>query len=177
MPSGATHDRITFFSLPFISAASWLINPNADSTLVLAGSFLFSGLMFGPDLDIYSVQYKRWGFLRWIWHPYQNMLSHRSWISHGPLVGTLVRLIYLGTWILVGATLYSAIAIATNWPLWEWQTVKHHLFQGIIQYQRYIVASLVGLELGALSHSASDWIGSTWKRRQSRTRSKRRRRS
>jgi len=71
MPSGRTHDRITCGVRP-----SSLVLPgytqSSDPTLIVSGAFLFSGLMFGPDLDLHSVQYKRWGPLRLLWIPYQN---------------------------------------------------------------------------------------------------------
>ena len=95
MPSGSTHDRITLWSLPWVVGLTLLLTRNGDLTLIVTVAFLFSGLMFGPDLDIYSVQFKRWGKLRWIWLPYQNLLRHRSIISHGLIIGTVVRVIYL----------------------------------------------------------------------------------
>ncbi len=76
MPSGQTHDRITLWCLPAIAGCTYLLTQgDSDRTLIVAGAFLFSGLMFGPDLDIYSVQYKRWGYLRWLWIPYQKAIN------------------------------------------------------------------------------------------------------
>ena len=66
MPSGQIHDRITLWSLPWIVVVSLLVTRNGSLTLILAGGFLFSGLMFGPDLDIHSIQFKRWGILGFI---------------------------------------------------------------------------------------------------------------
>ena len=64
MPSGITHDRITLWTLPWIAGIGYGITHNGELTLILAGGFLFSGLMFGPDLDIHSIQYKRWGVFK-----------------------------------------------------------------------------------------------------------------
>jgi uncharacterized metal-binding protein len=162
MPSGATHDRITLMSLPLVSGLTLMVSRSTSITLSLAGSFLFSGLMFGPDLDIYSVQFKRWGLLRWIWRPYQKSMHHRSWISHGPIIGTIVRLTYLGSWMaLLGAILIWLTAL-NHWPLWPWQVVKNQLQQFALQYFWQGFAVLIGLELGALSHTWSDSIGSIW---------------
>jgi uncharacterized metal-binding protein len=164
MPSGATHDRITLISLPIASGLTLLISRSASITLCLAGSFLFSGLMFGPDLDIYSVQFKRWGMLRWIWRPYQKSMRHRSWFSHGPIIGTLIRLVYLGCWVALGGVIYNGVAILNHWAFWSWDSIQHQIRLLALQYNGQGLAILAGLELGALSHSWSDAIGSAWKK-------------
>jgi uncharacterized metal-binding protein len=176
MPSGATHDRITLTCLPLVGGIALLASRSTSITLSLTGSFLFSGLMFGPDLDIYSVQFKRWGLLCWIWRPYQKGLRHRSWLSHGPIVGTMLRLLYLGLWAaLLGAIAFS-IGIATHWTVWDWHSiavVRDNTLRFGFQFSWEIGAALVGLELGAMSHSFSDSLGSAWGRLWNRKRSRR----
>jgi uncharacterized metal-binding protein len=164
MPSGATHDRITLIGLPIAIGLTLLISRSASITLSLGGSFLFSGLMFGPDLDIYSVQFKRWGMLRWIWRPYQKSMRHRSWFSHGPIIGTLIRLVYLGGWVALGGVMYNGVAILNHWPLWSWGSLQHQIRLFALQYYGQGLAILAGLELGALSHSWSDAVVSAWKK-------------
>jgi uncharacterized metal-binding protein len=164
MPSGATHDRITLISLPIVSGLTLLISRSASITLSLAGGFLFSGLMFGPDLDIYSLQFKRWGMLRWIWRPYQKSMRHRSWFSHGPIIGTLVRLVYLGCWVALGGIIYNGVAILNHWTIWSWDSIQQQVRVFAQQYYGQGLAILAGLELGALSHSWSDAISSAWKK-------------
>jgi len=175
MPSGRTHDRITLWSLPLIAAATFERTQNASLTLILSGGYLFSGLMFGPDLDIHSQQYKRWGVLRWIWLPYRRSMRHRSVLSHGILIGTLIRVIYLLSWI-VGLLsillLLSAIAYSATGELATWTQASQSyatlagntLVRSLQQHYPEWLALLLGLELGALSHSLSDWIGSRYKR-------------
>ena len=166
MPSGKTHDRITLWSLPWLVGACYGLTQNSDLALWVGGSYLFSGLMFGPDLDIYSIQYKRWGIFRWIWRPYQKMLSHRSLLSHGLLIGTVLRLIYLGV----------ILGLATLLPLWIAQLIGVKPWQGQPSLQQQVlglprhypqeaIAIFVGLELGAMSHGISDWVGSALGRR------------
>ncbi|MEB3291753.1 MAG: metal-binding protein [Synechococcales bacterium] len=181
MPSGRTHDSITLWSLPFIAIATGWITQNSQFVLILSGCFLFSGLMFGPDLDIHSQQYKRWGWLRWIWLPYRHSMSHRSLLSHGPMIGTIVRILYLltlGLTVVVSGLVGWAIAqqslgLVDNWvtlvqPIGKqsWavlqRTVQHHWPS--------LLAGLIGLEIGAMSHSLSDWLGSGWKQLQKRGR-------
>ncbi|MEO0375759.1 MAG: metal-binding protein [Cyanobacteria bacterium P01_A01_bin.17] len=171
MPSGRTHDQITFICLPWIGALSLLVTFNLGVSLCLCGGFLFSGLMFGPDLDIYSKQYQRWGLLKFIWLPYQKVLSHRSLLSHGPVIGTLLRLLYLGLWI--NLALIGCEAVSRLWPLsWQMPPLETILEQMWIQSPHSCIALLLGLEAGAMSHSISDGISSgrkavlkRWKRR------------
>ena len=73
MPSGRTHDRITVLSVVPITILFYFIFRRKELILWFGLSYIFSGLMFGPDLDIYSLQYKRWGIGRWIWLPYQYL--------------------------------------------------------------------------------------------------------
>jgi uncharacterized metal-binding protein len=173
MPSGRTHDRITLWSLPPIVGLTYLLTRKGELTLIVAGAFLFSGLMFGPDLDIYSVQYKRWGKLRWIWQPYQSLLSHRSQLSHGLMIGTTLRIIYL----LVCLFLVAIPAVAVAQLIWEfnwnWQHFLSQAIQGISKaYLSEAIALVIGLELGSMSHSLSDWIVSAYKRLQKGKRKK-----
>ncbi len=164
MPSGSTHDRITLWSLPWVVGLTLLLTRNGDLTLIVAGAFLFSGLMFGPDLDIYSVQFKRWGKLRWIWLPYQNLLRHRSIISHGLIIGTTVRVMYLLSVLAVVAVFGVAVAQLIWGFDWNWQEVAQTIVKSVrTNYAKKAIALLVGLELGASSHTLSDWLGSTYK--------------
>ncbi len=160
MPSGQTHDRITLWSLPVIAGSTYLLTRSSDRTLIVAGAFLFSGLMFGPDLDIYSVQYKRWGYLRWLWIPYQKSLKHRSVLSHGIIIGTTVRLLYLAVWLSIVGVFAIGIAelggnVNWNWQLWM-EIAKKYTYEWILLF--------IGLEMGAISHILSDRIGSFSKR-------------
>lgn len=165
MPSGRTHDRITLWGLPWIVAFSYLLTRQGELTLFVAGAYLFSALMFGPDLDIYSVQYKRWGVLRWIWLPYQRFLSHRSKLSHGFAIGTALRVLYLLVCLFLAAIPAVAIAQLIVGFNWNWQHFISQAIQVIIQdYRKEAIALAIGLELGAMSHSLGDWLGSTYKK-------------
>lgn len=176
MPSGQTHDRLTLGGLPVVVGATFGLTRSAPFTLLVSGGYLFSGLMFGPDLDIHSVQFRRWGLLRWLWLPYRKLFRHRSWWSHGPIVGTLVRLIYLGLWGLGLALIFwGAQTLIKDWP-WPLQTGVDWLQASVYQFPLAWLAALVGLELGALSHIVSDWLGSAGQKRRRRS-SQRQRRS
>ena len=176
MPSGRTHDRITLWSLPVVAGISQIITRNSHLTLLISGSFLFSGLMFGPDLDIHSRQYIRWGWLRYLWLPYQKSIQHRSLFSHGPIIGTTLRVLYLATWIgmLAFLVLLARGLIAAG----EWKDpiavqnlarnaaldIASWLERSLLQRKSEWLALFIGMELGAMSHSLSDWLGSAYKR-------------
>lgn len=163
MPSGQTHDQITLKTLPFVAVGTLVFSRSASLTLSLSGAFLFSGLMFGPDLDIYSVQYKRWGCLKLMWLPYRKLLRHRSWLSHGPIIGTSLRLIYVGVWLAMSIILTGWILAWIGGISLDWQGALQQVKQQVTQYVSEGLALLLGLELGAMSHTCSDGIESLYK--------------
>jgi len=140
MPNSKSHDSITFMTSIIIFCTSLMFVPIIYSIIWLL-FYLFAGYMFNGDLDIHSKPYTRWGFLRFIWIPYQRIFKHRSKYTHGFLIGTLIRLI----WILIIPIL---IVFFFKIPV---------LFL-IIQFKFYIITSLIGLEMGAMSHSIADWV-------------------
>jgi uncharacterized metal-binding protein len=164
LPSGRTHDRVTLWSLPVIAGATIYLTSRADLAFWVSGGFLFSGLIFGPDLDLYSYHYQRWGKLKLIWRPYQKAIKHRSIWSHGPIVGTIGRMVYLGAWLSLGGIFLLGIV----------QLVWGHAYSGgdlvgILQHSTatnypVYLALFCGLELGAMSHYSSDWVVSKYKR-------------
>jgi uncharacterized metal-binding protein len=168
MPAGKTHDKITLWLMPLIIGGGFGVTRSDRLTLLMAIAFGFSGLMFGPDLDIYSRQYQRWGWLRWMWLPYRKLVRHRSPLSHGFLIGTVLRLLYVG--VFTGSLALVTMGIGALWhrnqgtgldPMGAWDT----LLSWGQRHQGELLASFVGLELGSMSHSLSDWTGSWWKRR------------
>jgi uncharacterized metal-binding protein len=164
MPSGRTHDRITLWALPLVTGVTFWQTKSGNLTLLVVGGFLFGGLMFGPDLDIYSRPYQRWGFLRFIWLPYQKSLRHRSLFSHGPIIGTTLRVVYLGGLIAIAAV-FALFVAQTLWNVeLNWQTLGETVTSTLTRYSTEFLALFLGLELGAMSHSLSDWGGSAYKR-------------
>lgn len=164
MPSGQTHDRITIWSMPVVAGITLVLTRSSNVTLLVAGGFMFGGLMFGPDLDIYSRQFQRWGFLRWIWLPYQKSLRHRSFLSHGPIIGTTLRVVYITTFLaMVGILVLVVFAKLGNVAL-NWGEFWGNVGKIISIYYGEFFAWFLGCELGAMSHSLSDWTGSAYKR-------------
>jgi len=170
MPNATTHDTITLVLVPltYLGAEMYWGGDHTMSAIATA-AMLFAGLMFGPDLDLQSRPYSRWGPLRFIWKPYQVALPHRSVLSHGPVLGTVIRVTYfLVMFSLVAATFlylrHSYIrGMQTTWSA-EFNMVKGDLFSFYNQTDKqYLWAAFLGLCLGALSHTAADITWSTVK--------------
>lgn len=82
-----------------------------------AGLFIggiLCGMVIEPDLDqseIHSIEAQNlvrdilgdtvWYIWRLIWYPYGMIIKHRSWMSHLPVIGTLLRILYLYGWYLL----------------------------------------------------------------------------
>jgi uncharacterized metal-binding protein len=164
LPSGRTHDRVTLWSLPIIAGSTLLVTSRADLAFWVSSGFLVSGLIFGPDLDLYSIHYKRWGKLRWLWKPYQQALKHRSIWSHGPIIGTLGRIIYLSLWVGLLGLFWLGISQFIGIKTYTGQQMLGILQQSIAKNSAIYIALFCGLELGAMSHYLSDWLVSTYKR-------------
>ena len=136
MPSNRTHDRITralvVLSMGLI-VLWWQLG--LDTAFITGMSVLFGGYYLSPDLDIYSVPYRRWGWIRWIWKPYQRFFGHRNFWTHAPVVGTVVRLLWLT-------------------PIWLPLFV---FFQPNWVYAGYLA---LGLEIAAFAHWLTDLMES-----------------
>ncbi|MEL6605309.1 MAG: metal-binding protein [Cyanobacteria bacterium J06614_10] len=172
MPSGRTHDRITLWCLPFVIAPTAWITQSPAITTIVSLSFLVGGLMLGPDLDIHSTQYTRWGPIRWIWLPYQIAIKHRSNLSHGPIIGTALRVIYLSVWL----ALFAFVSIELINALWDaqisWQRLRDPFRYLARKYLIEWLSVIIGLELGSISHSVSDTVGSSLGRRKRQRRNR-----
>lgn len=162
MPSGKTHDRIAwYFFIPF-SYLAWYLSTDLIFVILYTTAYFFSNLMFSGDLDLYSVQTKRWGVLRWIWIPYRKMIPHRSKWSHGILHGTIFRIIYLGFFLSV---FYLIIYLSTKnyMPSYN-KELMTNTDKGIVflknQQPTYYAAIFLGLLTGSTLHTSADVIGS-----------------
>jgi uncharacterized metal-binding protein len=164
MPSGKTHDLITFALAPPTFAAAWGLTGSLMLSAAATAAMIFGGLMFGPDLDIQSRQYTRWGPLRFLWLPYKVVFRHRSRWSHGIIFGTLIRVIYFAAvltlifWL--GIYLRAAFLTGDAVPGWRdvlqvWRVIE----EGAATYgvgRNVLFAVLAGLWWGAASHTLAD---------------------
>lgn len=166
MPSGRTHDAITFLLATPAAAVAFLFTNSAWATGVVAVAFLFGGLMFGPDLDTVSKQYSRWLFLRFLWYPYGSFFKHRSRFSHGLIFGALIRVVYF-----IGVATLAAYMIILVWNLISeknvpaiadfakaWRTIGDFVRANF--GENFFLLSFIGLWVGAATHTFTDMAGS-----------------
>jgi uncharacterized metal-binding protein len=166
MPSGRTHDFITWMLVPPVAYATWQCGASWLDTACLGGAFLFAGLMFSGDLDLSSVQYHRWGPLRWLWLPYRALVPHRSVLSHGILLGPAFRLAYLSAMLVVVGLVGLALAHAYLGGPVPQEVVAQGLPPVAITPSgwRHLGYALAGLWLGGASHTLADTTVSALKR-------------
>ena len=142
MASGKNHDRSILLTTPVILAAA-IASGHAEVGLIATASYYLGGLYLSPDLDLVSRPFKRWGLLRWLWLPYQRLIPrHRHWLSHGPVIGSAVRLVYLAAWLSPLLVLFPGLQRVQ----WVGVTLPN------------VVGFLVGVELSALNHLLLDGL-------------------
>jgi uncharacterized metal-binding protein len=162
MPSGKTHDAITIILAAPTFIAAWGLAGSVALASVATFAMLFGGFMFGPDLDIQSKQYTRWGVFRFLWLPYKVVFRHRSRWSHGILFGTLIRVIYFTGVIalLAAAAVYLRAMMVNGAPpnfdevLGVWKMMESVLRQTVGDHALWI--AFAGLWWGAASHTLTD---------------------
>lgn len=166
MPSGKTHDIITFLLTPPAFAVGYAATHSAAMGAAAAAAFVFGGLMFGPDLDTVSKQYSRWSIFRFLWLPYRSFFKHRSRWSHGLVFGTLIRVVYF-----MGALTAAAICAAYLGSLVldyempaiadfarSWQAIGDATRANL--GMQFAPAVFLGMWMGAASHTMTDLAGS-----------------
>ena len=166
MPSGKAHAEMTLAaaSLTYI----WAIRSGVE-TPVQAGAAAVGcavGLVLTPDLDLVGTRADAlirrqglapaivWGLL---WAPYSALISHRSILSHGLVLGTLLRLAYIAVPLgimgllprpspllaraVLGLLISDNLHVGADWllsgikDLWEW---KINSLKGTRKHRRKI---------------------------------------
>lgn len=166
MPSGKTHDAVTFLLAIPAFAVTYAATKSISASAVVAAAFIFGGLMFGPDLDTVSRQYSRWSILRFIWFPYKAFFKHRSRFSHGLIFGAFIRVVYfMGVLTLAAFLAVYAYATYSGGKL-PGLVDFAHVWQPIGEFtqekfgEHFFPMTFVGLWLGAASHTFTDMAGS-----------------
>ena len=138
MPNHKTHDTITYLLLIFLIPISLLYIGFNIYSLIFIVSYIFAGLMFNGDLDCESKPYYRWKVFRLIWIPYQSLFKHRSFFTHGILIGTFIRILYI---LIIPLTFYF-----------------HEIINFVWLHPKFFVFLFCGLEVGSISHIVADKI-------------------
>ncbi|MEX1316654.1 MAG: metal-binding protein [Synechococcaceae cyanobacterium] len=151
MASGRAHDRATWWlALPLGLAFAPALGP--AGVVSAATGVLLGGLLLSPDLDTHSNSTRRWGPLRLLWWPYRRVLSHRSLLSHSPLLGTAGRLAYLTCLALLASALLAPLSPGVPGP-------SRLLAAAVELWQRQrplVVSALVGVEASSWLHLIQD---------------------
>lgn len=169
MPGARVHDLITVSTLAAFDVL-YVAKVHPASLVPLccfSGAYLFAGLACAGDLDTNSREYRRWGPLRFIWWPYRVLVPHRSWVSHGLIVGGIIRALYLGVMFFllswVGVWLWNQCGMHVD-PTSVTQMEAHSLGQIMRTHPRESLAFLVGFVLAGTAHSLADIVSTGLKR-------------
>ncbi len=146
MPSGRTHATITFYT----AGLSLIYMPALGASHAQTAAFALgclSGVVLTPDLDVRRTVSNMVmddigvlpGFL-WelFWWPYSKFIPHRSIFSHGPILGTMLRILYLSI-------------------------IIHPLYHRVSSV--YLAGALAGLVTVDNLHISADWFVTMWRRR------------
>jgi uncharacterized metal-binding protein len=149
MASGRSHDRaICWLCVPF--GLLWWPWLGLAGVVSGCGGFLVGGLWLSPDLDTISRPLRRWGPLALIWQPYRRCLRHRSIASHGPLLGTGLRLAYLAAWLLAFSLLLQPFGAPSPRALAAGLQALWSAYSGLL------LVALAGLEASSWLHLLQD---------------------
>jgi uncharacterized metal-binding protein len=128
MPNGRTHNAVSLLAAGHLTAVSaYLITAGATTPWVFCtvGGAL-TGLLLSPDLDVDNgnisdaIIRRRLGCVieslwHFYWSPYAKIIPHRGWLSHTPVVGTTIRVVYAFWWIFL-----LAPQIVVSEGFWYW---------------------------------------------------------
>ena len=193
MPSGKTHDRITYLTAILWTGLfflGWLLwsTPFWDSLLcfsIFILSYLFGSLFLSPDLDLeHTDPQRRWRRIGcgWLWMPYAYLVDHRSSWSHCPFRGCLLRLLTLviALVLFIGGAVWGLhrLGLLETGFMTAWGDVLESIRDTLRAHPTYLLFALLGLYLSGFIHILSDVIASRWRemRRPRRRRPRRRRR-
>lgn len=172
MPSGQTHDRLAWIGCPIIAVVVGCLSRLWQLAAIAGISYLLGGLFLSPDLDTYSRPYQRWGYLRWLWWPYRQWIPHRSVLSHGPIIGTVLRLLYGGVWLgifllclllflVTAQKMTSHLEIGQGELLPQGKFLFGHtlawVYLSLRSHPYHWLTAFMGLEVAAMVHYLSDW--------------------
>lgn len=169
MPDGWVHQNATISVATTLATTALLqavgINHEWAHTAQIAGGSLI-GIVLSPDLDIdkgflaFKEMERTVPVLGWLvsktfrlyWMPYSLAIPHRATFSHGPILSTLIRLVYLSP--LIGVLTYFGQLAAWDWfgfSLWDYVVADPWRFWSAI------IRIVIGLILADTCHFALDW--------------------
>jgi uncharacterized metal-binding protein len=112
--------------------------------------YLFGTYYLSPDLDLRSRSYYRWKYIRFIWHLYQKTFSHRSFWTHGIIIGDIIRILYL---IFIISILLTPIFIFFDVDVLK---LYNTFITNYDFFSPFIISFVSGIFLASLLHIVSD---------------------
>lgn len=147
MATGKVHGKVTTVLIPMCFVLGTQLNGLENGFLMACGCAL--GLIIEPDLDMptKTESEKRLGIFNpiwfWIWYPYAKVIPHRSFLSHAPFFGTLLRWFYI-----------AAIPLAFLLLFYTQQDLK--IF--IINNYQPVLAVFIGNAISDIAHWFFDFL-------------------
>lgn len=128
MPNGQTHTKMTLAATIAVGAGAFFVGiPPLQAVAASIGCL--TGAILSPDADVDggflghnhvrrvfgSVIGKVWEVA---WFPYAKLVPHRHPISHAPVISTIIRLAYVGLWMLLfGWLAWLAFRFDFDWAV------------------------------------------------------------
>lgn len=173
MPNRSVHDFLTVATSVVLAPVTYSVlysvpelrewAPSVAACVFVAHNL--SGILFSPDLDMDTHIHKRWGMLFALWIPYQMVIPHRHFWSHGLVIPPLLRLGYF-FWMLVGLV-YLVERVAASFGLAVpalHQSVTAAFLALVVDHPVYTATVAGGFVSGAAVHSITDWLVSGGKK-------------
>jgi uncharacterized metal-binding protein len=123
-----------------------------------AGAFLgcLLGIILTPDLDQIGISKSEWGLVKklgplgfiWmaLWWPYAVSIKHRSLLSHLPVLGTAIRLIYCAALLIIIWTILGRPALVM--PVWGWALLRGGLKGLVVSDTGHFILDLLPRKKG-----------------------------
>jgi len=127
MAPGKVHNATSaVLALPLGIAVAALRDPIEGVGAALG---CLSGILLTPDLDQVAISISEWGMVKklgplgflWMawWYFYARAIPHRSPLSHWPILGTALRLVYCAIPLIIIWIILGRPALPTM-PAWGW---------------------------------------------------------
>ena len=152
MANGKIHRASNLATGIFLTATTFLVFERQDLAIAAAiGSFI--GYSATPDMDV-NHGLPRSFFTRipyiavlWVamWKPYSLAFKHRSFWSHSPLVSTVIRALYLGSWVWLAVGLLGYFGMI-SWDMWDILVLAYENFEfSAMLFTCWVIQDLVHL--------------------------------
>lgn len=172
MPSGVVHSMTSCVAAGVAGATLAAFNAPTEAAIFVPIGCL-TGIILTPDLDQETLTFSEYKLMNsrnrvialggWllalVFLPYAWSIPHRHWLSHGLVISTLIRLVYLAIMVAIPAWLLFGVDIIAYVPV----VVKSSIFGYF----------LTGLLISDILHGLMD-LASTGLKRKFNRRTKRR---